>query len=149
VHKKGRTISGDTHWSLKCGPILSHTLNAIKGLDPDWTPFIGVDLDAKVVWLKELAKPAELSRSDRETLDSVVETFGHLPWEELVQYTHRLPEWKKPEGQVKRRRIYLEDIARAVGHTDDRIRAIVEGDREKAVVRGFLSQFKAPTKAHA
>jgi uncharacterized phage-associated protein len=149
VKNKGRTISGDSYWSLKCGPILSDTLNAIKGLDPHWMPYVGVDLEARVVWLKAQAQPSDMSRADRDVLDKIVAQFGHLPWQELVDFTHELPEWKRPDGQVKRRRIYLVDIARAVGHSEERVHAIVEGDKEKETVRQFLGQFKPNAKVHA
>jgi uncharacterized phage-associated protein len=147
VLRSGRTISGDTHWSLKCGPILSDTLNAIKGRDDRWLPFIGVDLDAKVVWLKKQAQPSEMSRADCSVLDDIVERFGHLPWQDLVEHTHALPEWHKPDGRVKRSRIYLADIARAVGHGPERVDAILRAEKERQEMRGVMDWFRAPARA--
>jgi uncharacterized phage-associated protein len=139
----GSTITGDDHWSLPYGPILSHTLSAIKSSDKNWMPFVGVDLDAKVIWLKEQAKPAQLSRADRSSLDKVSRDFGHMGWEELVEYTHGLSEWKKPVGNTKRTRIYLGDIARGLGLSEERIAAILALDQERNEIHPFIESLRS------
>jgi hypothetical protein len=80
-------------------------------------------------------------------LDEVVERFGHLPWQHLVEYTHGLPEWRKPDGHANRSRIYLEEIARAVGHGPDRVKAIGLAEKERQAMQGVMDSFRA--HAHA
>lgn len=147
MQKDGRTISGDRHYSLKCGPILSTALNAIKSREPDWSGNLGVDLDAKIVWIEQAVRPASLSRSDLEVLEWVDETFGHMGWKELVKYTHTLDEWTPPKGQAKRHRISLEDMARAVGHSDERIERILAEEREKSEMYPVMEAFQTRVSA--
>jgi uncharacterized phage-associated protein len=144
VKLKGRTISGDQHFSLPYGPILSKTLDAIKSQDPEWSEHIGVDLESKVVWLTTPVDPEELSKSEIQVLEVIVNQFGQMSWPDLVEYTHSLPEWKEPGGKQKRQQISISDIARAVGHSEERVQEIVASEQDSKAVNRFLNQFREP-----
>jgi len=142
VKQKGRTISGDNHFSLPYGPILSKSLDAITEEKAEWTEIIGADLESKTVWLKQKNEIEELSKSEISVLDLIVENFGHMPGPQPVEYTHTLPEWKKPTGKKKSQEISLREIAEAVGHFSERVDAIVAGQSESKTVNRFLNQFR-------
>ena len=131
IRQRGRSISGDSHWSLKYGPVLEHTLDAIRHGDSEWGEVTQTDLEAKVISLRAEVPACELSRADCQVLDQVYAEFGSMKWPQLVDHTHGLAEWVPTSG---RRRISLRDIAKAVGHSDERIAEILEADRERAEI---------------
>ncbi|MCX6361017.1 MAG: Panacea domain-containing protein [Armatimonadetes bacterium] len=141
VRRRGRTLSGDTHWSLSYGPVLELTLNSIKGNDPAWHEYIRTDATARVSWLVALPEVREMSQADTEVLDDTVASFGHLHWMELVDYTHTLPEWKEPRTG-SRRRIYFHDIAAAVGHSPATVARLVAAQGERAAVQPLLDHLR-------
>ena len=141
VKRRGRTLSGDTHWSLPYGPVLEHALNCIKGNDPAWFEYIRTDVDAKVTWLVAQPELSAMSQSDTEVLDDTVACFGHLHWKELVDYTHTLPEWREPRAG-SRRRIYLQDIAAAVGHSPAEVDLLVAAESERTSIQPLLDHLR-------
>ena len=93
-------MSDDAHYSMKNGPILSNTLNLLRGMKRDdvWSDLISpvddnqVQLNRNFDW-EELD---ELSRADLAILDEVFARFGRMKRWEIVNYTHTLPEWVDP-----------------------------------------------------
>lgn len=149
IRRQGHSITGDTHWSLAYGPILSDTLNALKSkeLPTTWSRHVHVDLEARVVSLVGSPRIAKLSRAEVEILTAVAAEHGHLPWEELVEITHSFPEWKKPVGKAKRTRIYFADIAKAVGHSDLEIAKYDLANRERAEMQAMANEYRSETHA--
>lgn len=124
----GATISGDVHFSLPQGPILSKSLNAMRwsgeGSGP-WEPLIKRSgnnvLLTEPVSLDDLD---ELSDAEAEIIARVSGTYGALSAWQLRNLSHDFPEWRDPHGSSLP--IAIEDIARAVGLAEDEIAWIVE-----------------------
>lgn len=140
---KRRTITGDEHWSMKFGPVLEKTLDMIKEGDEEWQGYFETDLEAKIISETEPAKPSALSRADLTVLQEVADKFGHLPWQKLVDITHELPEWQAKQVSKGRKKIYLWDIAKALGYSDEGAREIVEHNAELNDIQMFQEQVKS------
>lgn len=146
VRRRGRTITGDYHWSLPWGPVLGHVLDAVRnGDDLDWNEHIRTNRTTKTSTLVQDAPLSALSKADVEVLQSVWEEFGHMDGRSLMRYTHGLPEYTDTDGRVL---ISLEDIARAVGHSEDEIDQILAQDREREAVERFRMTIEK-TNVHA
>ena len=79
VRRKGRTITGDLHWSLPWGPVVGHTLDAVRNnAVEEWTKHIATNPRQKRCTLVEDAPPAALSRSELQSLEKVWTDFGHM-----------------------------------------------------------------------
>ena len=121
IRQTGRPITGDRVAAMKQGPVLSELLDLIKGthLDcPKWGSF--VQRDTYNVRLVGEPGLANLSRFDIEMLERVAEERrSHDEWE-MVEFTHKFPEWQKnaPEGD-SRNWISFADILDAVGRSAD------------------------------
>lgn len=140
VRTKRRTITGDEHLALPYGPVLGRTLDMIKKGDEDWQGFFETDLEAKVIAEVQSAEPSALSRADLTILKQVAENFGHLPWQELVEFTKKLPECQSKNVTKGAKRIYLWDIAKALGFCDAEAREIVDYNAELNDIRMFQDQ---------
>lgn len=98
-------MTDDFQCNMKKGPVLSSTLNLMKGVRPSraWSSFITpiqnhqVSLTRHFDW-DELD---ELSRSDLAILDEVFTQYGHMERWQLVDLVHELPEWEDPGNSSK------------------------------------------------
>ena len=135
VKLKGRTITGDDLYSLPWGPVVSNVLDAVrKDASDKWTAHIKTEKALKRSTLVVDAPPSSLSKSDLKAIEAVWEKFGHLDGPQLMDYTHRLPEYTDTDGRVP---ISLEDVARGVGRTEDDIDSILDEQREREAVQRF------------
>ena len=107
LRKYGRPIVGDIYWAMKLGPVGSRTKRAAELNMPEgillYTKRYIQPSDDKKQSLVSL-KPVDLdlfSKTDIECLDSVYKTFGDRDQFELAELTHKYPEWKKHEKQLK------------------------------------------------
>ena len=132
-----RAISGDDYYSLPYGPVLSKTLNLIRGETLNhnktkWEEWISDSEDHKVSLAKEIDNTdkyfwSELSFSDTDILDEIFNKYGHLDRFALVKLTHDpkcVPEWKDPQGGAKK--IRLETLLKHLGKSKAQIKAIIE-----------------------
>jgi uncharacterized phage-associated protein len=123
----GRPISTDTYVSMKHGPVLSQVLNLItEGEDPSfgttvWAKHIS-EPDHFDVILKEEPSGDLLSEAEDELLDEIFKNYGHMNRWALVDFVHKLPEWKDPDGSAFP--IEYADILRAQNKKPNEIRAI-------------------------
>lgn len=138
--KKGHSISGDEYYSLPYGPVLSNTLNLMRGENPDfyqnvysvWNEWIADKADHKISLKKEVDEADEyfwdyLSTGDIKILDEIHRNFGHFKPFALVEYTHNpkyIPEWEDPKGGAKP--IELTNLLRSIGKSEDEIQGIFE-----------------------
>ncbi|WP_156123549.1 Panacea domain-containing protein [Flavihumibacter sp. ZG627] len=108
LRRYGRTITGDTYFALKLGPIASNTRdileassfasdeetaysnNFIKQEGKNYYRLIG-DFNAKV-----------FSKTDVEVLKMIIAEYGKMDQFDLSDFSHRFPEWKKWELELKR-----------------------------------------------
>ncbi len=143
MKRRGTTITHDAYWSVRSGPILEHTLDAIKRGNESWNCHMQTDLDAKVVSLIAEARPDQLSRGELQVLDAVLQTFGRMRWPDLVAYARRFPEWT--EVAHDRRAISLASMAKGVGYSDEEAAHIVAANRELDEVATFMELVATPS----
>ncbi len=95
----GYPLTGDKHFSMDRGPVLSAVLDAIHYGSEVWNQYVSgpTGYDVSLALTEETAL-YDLSEYDIEVLTHIDETFGHLDQWALVDYTHTLPEWEDPSG---------------------------------------------------
>ena len=99
LNQYGRTITKSSYSALPKGPVASEILNILNREDLDQVKPIGhnnaalTDVDIKF-----------LSTSDREILDNVWDNLGDIDRFDLVEFSHKFPEWRRFEK-------YLNDIS--------------------------------------
>ncbi len=122
----GRPISTDRYVSMDHGPVLSRVFNLTSdGDDPErpsvWAESISAPSNYEVE-LKGEAGNDELSEAEEALLDEIFQQHGDLTRWQLVKLTHKLPEWKDPQGSAIR--IGYRDILKAGGKSDLEIAAV-------------------------
>ena len=122
----GRPITTDRFVSMERGPVLSRLLDLVSdGDDPGapciWAKHIGAPANFEVE-LKSEAGRDELSDAEVGLLDEIFHEHGKKSRWELVDLTHKLPEWKDPQGGAIP--ITARDILKAGGKTELEIAAI-------------------------
>jgi uncharacterized phage-associated protein len=111
----GSPVTNDTYYALDRGPILSRVTNLARGQDEGqlfWAEHVSAP-DNFCVNLVQDAGDEELSRAEERLIAEIHEQYGHLSQWQLVDLTHKLPEWQDPNGSAIS--IDLEDILEAGG----------------------------------
>ena len=124
--RSGRPITTDRYFSMDRGPVLSRVLDLVTDGDEPGAPCI---------WANHISGPAnfevkleappgrdELSDAELALLDGVFRAHGNKSRWELVDLTHKLPEWQDPQGGAVP--ISYRDILKAGGKTELEIAAI-------------------------
>jgi len=116
----GRPITTDRYMSMDRGPVLSRILDlATDGENPGaksiWAEVIS-DPNHYDIKLKGNPADDELSDAELSVLDAIFAEYGKMSRWDLVEVTHRLPEWKNPHGSAIP--ITYADILKAGGKTD-------------------------------
>ena len=122
----GRPITTDRYFSMDRGPVLSRVMDLVTD---------GEDPGAPCIWASHISGPAnfevqlrsdagrdELSDAELALLDEVFRDHGGKSRWELVDLTHKLPEWKDPQGSTVP--ITYRDILKAGGKTELEIASI-------------------------
>jgi len=123
----GRPISSDLFVSMPHGPVLSRTLDLVTAeperVESYWRRYISEPEHYEVRLLDEVPND-QLSPAEEHIVDDVFHEFGHLTRWELVDRSHKLPEWKDPHGSS----IPIEPrvILMAQGIPEDDVDAILE-----------------------
>jgi len=101
----GRTITGDTYYALKNGPVPSMAknfseLNLTYLEDSEYEYGKNIILPIGKYDFKSLCEIEKkvFSQSDLTVMDAVLSDFGNKEWEELTELSHNFPEWKKFES---------------------------------------------------
>ena len=120
IRETGRPITGDRVAAMKQGPVLSEILDLIKGVhlqSPVWAEFIQRN-EFNVRLVGEPGQ-ANLSRFEIETLERVAEEHrSHDEWQ-MVEITHKFPEWQKNDPGESMKWIPFNDVLEAVGRLAD------------------------------
>lgn len=115
----GRTISRDDFFALQNGPAGSYTMDVLE--------FDSYVLGEYMEHAKDLIetsgeleyKPSDkcliddfgmISESDIEALDFAIENFGNMDKWDVVNYTHKLEEWKQFEHLFRNKKTKRESI---------------------------------------
>lgn len=121
----GMPLTGDDLVSMQYGPVLSKVKDCMtgwQGAGEEWLEFVSRSEDNEVRLLAEVAVRDELSDYEVEVLEAVDTEFGHLKPFDLVEVTHKLPEWRDPSSTAIP--IDPADILRAEGVSAERIKQI-------------------------
>jgi uncharacterized phage-associated protein len=123
----GRSVTCDSYFSMKHGPVLSRTLDLMtEGTPPGetstWDAYISTPSEYRV-HLKQEVPTDELSEAEEEVIKEIFDRFGGMNRWELVALLHKhLPEWRDPQGGSIP--IAYRDILRAGNKTELEILAI-------------------------
>ncbi len=141
-------ITDDCYYSLDHGPILSHVKNLIDEgpilRDGYWTAFISAPANYMVDLIDDPGVE-QLSRAELAVIDEIFERYGKLNRWELRDETHKLPEWKDPEGSAIP--IRLEEILEATGLSSECAQEVAAEIQSIRKVQELLSQPVAPIRA--
>lgn len=124
--QSGDSLTRDRFFSMKNGPILSDTLNLLKGQteSADWSALVRTE-DYYALLNKQIVVDDldELSVFDTDVLDKVYADFGTMDWRLLCEWTHNhCAEWKDPG--TSRLPIYPLDIFKALGWSAEEAEAL-------------------------
>jgi uncharacterized phage-associated protein len=147
IKETGRPITGDHVVAMERGPVLSRTLDLIRGLDArsdQWSRFI--EEDHHYVKLIESPGRGHLCRADIQTLERVAGRFEDYDEWDMVEYTHTLPEWLKNKSGTASRPIPLGDILSALGMADKE-QDISARARESSAIRSFFGRNRSTHEA--
>lgn len=147
----GTPITGDEMWSLNKGPILSRVCDLVRKPESTpsevWASHIQRDPgeNIKTVSLTELGRledelgdHSSLSNAEIEILKAVLEAHRHRSDDELIDFTHELPEWTQPSGTVKRVPIKPETILENSAKTAAEIQEIASRAAAQRRIKGSL-----------
>ena len=148
--RKGFPMSEDTLVSMDHGPVLSNTLDLIKGdlikgvkSEETWNSLISEKQDYHIALKKniEVEDLNELSPSDLKILECVWNNFGRMNQWDLVHYTHKeCSEWKDPEGSSSP--IPFIDIFRAFGMSEEQAKIANQRIEEQKQIDDFLEDLQ-------
>jgi uncharacterized phage-associated protein len=141
---RGLPVTGDRIVSMSKGPVLSGILDLINwgsaNERSDWLEYVSTPEGYDVCLRKPDPETDELSRYELALLDEIDERFGSWDKWTLVKYTHRLPEWRDPNGSSFP--IDPSEILRAENRPEEDISRISE-DADELRFLQFLDQLKA------
>jgi uncharacterized phage-associated protein len=119
----GHPVTGDHFVSMKCGPVLSNVLNLIhdeplpEERDHHWSDYIQATNPLTVRLTKDPAVRA-LSAAEEELAAEIFDEYGSMNRWEIVDITHKFPEYREPDAEHKSWPLRYLDILKAVGKTE-------------------------------
>lgn len=130
IDEREYSISGDTFYSMKNGPVLSLALDLLTNDLPSFKEIIDSTeaADPQEKYYPDIiliSDPGQdrLSKNDKKYLEHISKKYKNKKAFEVVDETHLLKEWTPLKNG--RERIPLSSILKALGRTDDEI-AIIE-----------------------
>ena len=135
----GYPITGDRMVSIPNGPVLSQILDLINygpkatsGPASPWFAAISPRDGYDVALIRDPGVEA-LSEYETEVLDKIYDQYGQMDKWQLVDLTHKLPEWQDPQGSS----IPIDPlvILRDAGVSEAEIRQIVEESEQRYSIR--------------
>jgi uncharacterized phage-associated protein len=143
LERMEQPITGDSAVSMKYGPVLSGVYDLIKGQNindalPLWSHYIsGRDKDFNVSLIQE-PENDYLCELAQEIIAEVYKQFGHLDPFDVAEWTHKLPEWKKPP-ENSYIPIVVDDVLRYLNKTDEDIEEIRQIEAREAYLDRVLA----------
>jgi len=144
--ESGKPLTGSRVVAMQRGPVLEDLLKLVRGEHyaiSKWSPFIQVDKYT----LEMATDPGSglLSRFVVRKLTEVADRYQDYDEWDMVEETHKLPEWTRNNPGESSREIPLLHILEALG-LDREIDKIVANAREDDRARDF---FREPRSAHS
>jgi uncharacterized phage-associated protein len=90
--EEGRPITGDDQYAMPYGPAPTLSLDLLEE-GADGGVFAYLHTQDNEVSLKQPQPPVILDPSECRVLDAVIARYGAMPKWDLVNYTHKLPEY--------------------------------------------------------
>ncbi len=109
VRKYARFVTGDDYVAMKNGPVpscvkdvIEFSINEYSNLKSDDLPYIKryIKNNNGVIYSVKETDMDYLSDTDVEALNFALEQFGKLDDDEIVEKTHKYPEWLKQRGAL-------------------------------------------------
>lgn len=142
----GVPLSDDRAYSMPHGPVLSRSLNLMKGLvlSSDWSYWVSPLSHHRLSLarpLSDLDDLDELSPADIAVLNDVWAEFGHYTQFELRDLTHDglTPEWEDPKGSS--REINPVTVFRMMGDSDEVAALKAKNLAERRELAMVMSEF--------
>jgi len=120
LRKFGRLITDDTYYAMQKGPVPSAAKEILNCSESDEIYDYFNQLICRKDEYKFFCQDFDpeldlLSESDKEALEFSIENFGHLAYYELVELTHKFPEWLRykkafDQSATKREPIIMNDF---------------------------------------
>ena len=126
IKETGRPITCDAVVAMKHGPVLSRLYDIIKGESlesPLFDEHIGQQ--GYQLFLKADPGKARLNRFEIRKLSAISARYSEYGDWDIAEETHGFEEWAKNNPGESACPIPMEDILAAVGHSPDRIEAIL------------------------
>lgn len=144
LRRYGRLVTGDQYIAMKLGPVQS----GVKDI-ADLSDFLGTEereyasrfIHKKGHEIKSINEIEynELSETDIEALDFVLERFGNFSDSELIELTHKGYEWKKHENELRlKSRVDMDILDFFEDSADDYISEVTKDTKEAAF--GFYKE---------
>jgi uncharacterized phage-associated protein len=124
--RAGRPITTDRYVSMDKGPVVSRILDLatedpVPGQAHVWNEHISEPSNYEVGVKKDPGRD-EISDAEISILEEVFREHGKKSRWDLVDFTHKLPEWKDPKGSAIP--IEVRDILRLAGKTELETKAV-------------------------
>ena len=141
IRLTGTSITKDTFFSMKNGPVLSNVLDLIHtGPEPDrlsyWDSIISGPTANYEVNLIKIPEYDALSKASREIADRVFEKFGHLSRWKVRDISHALDEYSPLDNSGHE--IEFRDIASALSFPEELIVEYEEEEKTNTFVHSVL-----------
>ncbi len=139
----GRSLTGDTYFAMKHGPVLSNVLDTINyGKDPTddsyWYEYITKPSEYIIKLTGHLPGQDKLSKREIELIKEIFNKFNEFNEWDLVEICHEiLPEWKDP-GETSEL-IQVDKILEKEKKSPDEIKEIEEEVANLKYVEKILS----------
>jgi uncharacterized phage-associated protein len=122
-----RPITYDYYRSLQYGPVVMSIYNIIKKNIPSpfWKQFIVTLPKESGVMLNGTPAPIKkLSKAEVDLINSVFQEKGALDGDQLVEFTHTLPEWKDPRKTGSTSPINISDLLGVLDYSSEEVNRI-------------------------
>lgn len=131
ARKYARFITDDTYYAMEYGPVASNVKNFLSfdfsSLEEQRysEKFISQENQHSYIFKENVLEENldMLSETDQEALNFAIDSFGHKTSFQLVEETHKYPEWKRFESTLsdtlKREKILITDFFEKSNIQDD------------------------------
>jgi uncharacterized phage-associated protein len=141
LSQRGRSITGDAMVSMPHGPVLSRIYDEIKSKPEEdqvqpWYEYL-TERSAYTISLRQPNPPTdELSEYERGILKETLAQYAHFKPMELRALTHRLPEYRDPQGSSLP--INPETILKEAGWSDEDIQDALMSAQEETFLNNLV-----------
>jgi hypothetical protein len=135
-----RSVFNDSYASLPWGPVVSETLDLIRGVKEDneiWNTYIETVPNKMVIQKSTPIKIKKLSPAEIGLISEIDARFGNSDPFVLAMKMHDLPEYKDPgKSSIP---ITLEDMLSAVGYKSEEIERIIAEIQDETITDSVFS----------